>query len=428
MNEDFIHYLWKFRLLDKELISEAGDQLTIIHPGEHNHDSGPDFFNARIRLGSTLWAGNVEIHVNASDWYRHNHQIDPAYDNVILHAVYENDVPITDVNGKLIPTLSLKDKFQESILHRYKDFLKNQRWIPCEHLISGIDCFHFHQWAPCLALEFQAEKMKRFQASLENCTYDWDECFYQQLARSFGFRINSVPFELLAKSLPFRLLKKYTSRLFQLEALLFGQAGLLANHFVEDYPQLLKKEYEFLRQKHSLEPINSSVWKFMRLRPSNFPTIRIAEFAALLHQQDNLFSLILEGNCAEMIQKYFTVRASDYWSTHFLFDKVSPERARCLGAASIDLLIFNFVVPFLFFYGDLKKVTSQKEKGIFILEQLQGEMNADIRKWKELGMPTINALQTQALIQLKRAYCEPKKCLECRIGNILLNDNQISPH
>jgi hypothetical protein len=423
MNEDFFYYLWKFRLLDHELNTDSGESITILHPGEHNHDSGPDFFNAKIRIGSTLWAGNVEIHVQASDWYRHNHQQDRAFDNVILHVVYENDVPVTDNNGKLLPTLTLKDKFHASILERYKDFQRNHRWIPCEQLISRMDQFPFRQWAASLALELQAGKMKRFHDSLEKCGYDWEECFYQQLARSFGFRINSLPFELLAKSIPIRVLRKYTPVHFQLEALLFGQAGFLFKSFSEEYPEQLSKEYKFLSQKHSLEPVNPGIWKFLRLRPSNFPTLRIAEYAALLHRQEDLFSVILECENVDLIRKYFTVRSSDYWSTHFLFGKISADKPKFLGAASIDLLIFNFVVPFLFFYGDVKKMHVQKEKGIFFLEQMQGETNADIRKWKQLGLPVANALQTQALIQLKRAYCDPKMCLNCRIGNILLNDN-----
>jgi len=423
MEEEFFHYLWKYRLLDKELRTVAGDPLTILHPGTHNHDSGPDFFNSRIRFGDTTWAGNVEIHVNSSDWYKHNHQQDRAYDNVILHVVYENDIPVTGFNGNLLPTLSLKGKFPESILSRYKDFLRNQRWIPCEQLIPGVDGFQFSQWSPVLVLEFQAEKMNRFRDSLDQCLNDWDECFYQQLSRSFGFRINAHPFELLSKSLPVRLLKKYTSQRFQLEALLFGQSGLLFEKFSEDYPQQLQKEYEFLRQKHSLEPINPAVWKFLRLRPSNFPTIRIAELAALLYRRDDLFSIILECKDAESIRHLFNVRASDYWSTHFRFSKVSPERHKVLGTSSIDLLIMNFVIPFLFFYGESKRIESQKEKSLLFLEQMPGEMNTDISRWKELGLPVSNALQTQALIRLKRGYCEQKKCLECRIGNVLLNAN-----
>lgn len=420
MTEEFLHYLWKFRLLDKELISASGDSITVIHPGEHNHDSGPDFFNARIRFGNTTWAGNVEIHINASDWYRHNHQMDRAYDNVILHAVFENDIPVTDINGNQIPTLSMKNRFPETILLRYKDFLKNQRWIPCEQLIPGMDCFTFCQWSPGLVLEFQVEKMKRFSDTLEKCGYDWDECFYQQLARAFGFRINSLPFELLAKSIPGKLLKKYAPNLFQLEALLFGQAGLLFNSFLEDFPKQLYCEYEFIRQKHALKPVSPGVWKFLRLRPSNFPTIRIAEFAALMHRREDLFSAILASDNLDTIRRLFMIRASDYWSTHFVFDKLSPERTRLLGNASIDLLISNFVVPFLFFYGETKKENALKEKGVSILEQLPGETNADINRWKQVGLPATNALQTQALILLKRNYCDLKKCLDCRIGNVLL--------
>jgi hypothetical protein len=422
MNEEFFHYLWRFRLLDHDLLTIEGEPLTIIHPGEPNPNSGPDFFNARIRIGDTTWAGNVEIHIHASDWYRHNHQVDRAYDNIILHAVAENDVPVIDPNGRSIPTLEMKGRFPESILSCYQDFQRNQRWIPCEQLIADLDQRHFSQWATALNLEFQEEKMNRFRISLEQCRNDWDECFYQQLLRSFGFRINAVPFELLAKSLPYKTIRKYEVDQFILEALLFGQAGFLERDFNEEYPAKLKKEYNFLRAKHALKPVNPALWSFLRLRPSNFPTLRIAELATLLHRKENLFELLLKDEISRIMGNLFMVATTNYWSTHFHFDKLSTPHPKFMGRASADLLILNFVVPFLFFYGEMKQDTSQKERAIQLLELLPGEMNSVIRKWKESGFPVKNALHTQALLHLKRSYCDSRQCLKCRIGNVLLRN------
>jgi hypothetical protein len=420
MNEEFLHYLWKFRLPDGELRTESGETVSVIHPGQHNRDGGPDFFNARVRIGDTLWAGNIEIHFKASGWYAHGHHEDHAYDTIILHVVYENDVPVTDMKGNPVQTLSLKGAFPESMMDRYDDFLRSHRWIPCEQLVSCIDPVHFRHWAPCLATEFQSSKMERFHGSFEGHGHDWDDCFHTQLFRSFGFRINATPFEMLAKSIPLSILRKYVRSLSDLEALLFGQAGLLDQQFTEEYPLKLKYEYAHLRSKHSLEPIDPSLWKFLRLRPSNFPTIRIAQLAAMLYGERDLFSLILRHEDPESLRKPFGIKASEYWSTHYVFGKLSPGKPKFLGDPSIDLLIVNLVVPFLFFYGDAKKRDDLKEKGLTILEQLKGERNSEIERWGQLGFPVSTALETQALLQLKRNYCERKKCLECRIGNVLL--------
>jgi hypothetical protein len=421
MTEEFIQYLWQFRLLKPELQTDDGEPLTILHPGNQNPDGGPDFFNSRIRIGETVWAGNVEVHIIASDWYRHKHHKDKAYDNVILHVVFTNDLQVFDRNQKRIPTISVKGQFEESVYERYRAFLTNRLRIPCEQLIKTVTDIHFEQWAAALAVERLEQKTVQIRNSWEACRLDWEETFYQNLLKAFGFKINALPFELLAKSLPFKILMKHRDNLLQAEALLFGQAGMLEKPFSDEYPGRLRDEYHFLHAKYSLKPIDGSLWKFLRLRPSNFPSVRIAQLAELFARTDKLLSRILEINTPEDIPEIFSVTASGYWDNHYILGKASPTRPKLLGEYSIRLLTLNLVIPFLFFFGKEKGLKEFMEKGMTMLESLPGETNADLSYWEKLGMPVSNALNTQALIQLKTKYCDNKKCLSCRIGARILN-------
>ncbi|MCX6251099.1 MAG: DUF2851 family protein [Bacteroidetes bacterium] len=420
MTEEFLHYLWEYRLLKPDLQTCDGVELTILHPGKHNRDGGPDFFNSRIRIRDTIWAGNVEIHVNASDWLRHRHQEDPAYENVILHVVFENDINIVDRYGKILPVLEVKGCFPETIYSRYRDFILNRSWIPCEPQLKDVPGFVFDQWSAALVLERLEQKIHLMKQSWASNQYDWEETCYQFLFKAFGFKINAHAFELLAKSISWRTLQKHRDHPFQLESLLFGQAGMLMGDFSEEYPQKLAKEYEFLRQKYELDSIEKGIWKFLRLRPSNFPTIRIAQLASLIEAKENLFSEILESGSVEKLTGIFSVAASKYWNDHFMFGRLTANSQKVVGIASIRLVIMNFVVPFMFFAGQEKGKKNYKERGMTILEQLPGEVNADLIRWKELGLPVSNALYTQALIQLKTSYCDKIRCLDCRIGNQLL--------
>jgi hypothetical protein len=421
MNEEFLHYLWKYRLLDSNLVTVSREPVTILHPGEHNTDGGPDFFNARLKINGTTWAGNVEIHLKSSGWYKHGHQNDPAYDNVILHIVYENDVEVTRRSKEKMPTLIIKDHFPEYIYQRYRDFLENLNWVPCQAVIGQIDPFTIVQWIPGLVVEKIEEKIVLLKKSLEASKFDWEETFYRNLARSFGFRINAHPFELLAQSLPLKLLQKHNDNLLQIEALLFGQAGMLEKDFSEEYPRLLQQEYRFLKEKYSLKGISVGTWKFLRLRPSNFPTLRIAQFASLIHSAKDLFLAVLESTGPQEMIDLLTVSASCYWDNHFMFGKVSVPKPKLLGNASIRLLTINMVAPFLFLYSDVKALPTYKEKGLTFLELLPPESNTVISGWTEIGVYPTDALQTQALLHLKANYCDKKRCLDCRIGNQLLN-------
>jgi hypothetical protein len=424
MNEEFISYLWKYRQLSQTLITEAGDPLAILHPGVQNTDSGPDFFNARLRIGSTTWAGNVEIHVHASDWYRHGHHLDPAFDHAILHVVYDADRLVYHQNGVPVQTLVINNQYAERIFERYQILMQTRQWIPCENQLDSATDYGFTIWAPALAVERLEYKTQAIRHLLTGSNIDWDETFYQHLAGSFGFKINNLPFELLAKSLPLKIVRQHCNSRFKLEALLFGQAGMLANEFVESYPIALKQEYLFLCGKYNLHPIAESMWKFLRLRPSNFPTIRISQFAGFLQATEARFFNLFEGGTLDEVLKLFVLSASEYWNTHYVFGKPVVEKPKTMGPSGIKLIIINGLAPFLFFYGQEKGQPAIGEGVLDFLEHLGGENNVDIDHWKLAGFPADNAMQTQALLHLKHFYCDKKRCLECRIGSRLLADNR----
>lgn len=421
MSEEFIYYLWKHKLLEPQLQITTGENCKVIDPGLHNTNSGPDFFNARIKIGNTLWAGNVEIHVHSSDWKLHKHQFDKAYDNVILHVVFVEDKKISRENGEAIPTLEIADKFNSGLLSRYKKLMQSKNRIPCEFQIRDVDRFQQNNWLDRLLIERLEIKSQGIEDKLEFNNNDWAETFYQQLASNFGFKVNAVPFELLARSIPIIILAKHKNNNKQVEALLFGQAGMLGNNTDDSYYQELKKEYIFLAGKYKLVPIDAYLWRFMRLRPANFPTIRISQFADLIANSSHLFSKILEYESFEKLIKLFNVAASDYWNTHFTFGKESEKKAKKLGKTGIHLILINTIAPFLFVYGRKKNEQAYIDKAIKLLDQIPGERNAITRLWADLELNTNTAFNTQALLHLKNKYCDKKQCLSCGIGHAILN-------
>ena len=378
MNEEFLSYLWKYRQLYPELKTTSGDLLTVLHPGEQNTDGGPDFFNARLRIGSTLWAGNVEIHICSSHWYKHGHQVDHAYDNTILHVVYENDIPVYLASGEPIQTLVVNNQFPGSIYDRYLQMMLNQQWIPCFNQLKETGGPGFHLWAPALAVERLACKAQNIKQMWENCRHDWEEAYYQNLASSFGLKINSLPFEMLARSLPLKVVRKHSDSLFQLEALVFGQSGMLAANFREDYPRSLQQEYLFLKGKYNLKPIPPGTWKFLRLRPVNFPTLRISQWASVLGANYKGFADILEGGTLKEVLKYSAISASEYWDTHYVFGKTSHMKKKVVGKNFINTLIINGIVPFMFCYGLERDQPGLRDKALCFLEQAPGEQDAGI--------------------------------------------------
>ncbi|NJL75317.1 MAG: DUF2851 family protein [Saprospiraceae bacterium] len=373
--------------------------------------------NARIQVGTTIWVGNVEMHVRASDWFKHQHHKDTAYNNVILHVVYELDM---ELETEKIPCLHLQKRIAPKLLYQYQQLIENEYWIPCEARFHTISDLTKTLWLERLLVERLERKTQVIEQILVNSKNDWEETFYQFLARSFGLKVNTEPFEWLAQRTPLRLLLKHQHQLLQLEALLFGQAGFLEKEYADDYPRQLQQEYHFLKHKYKLNELSPTVWKFMRLRPPNFPTLRIAQLAMLIFQSKHLFSKVLETTNYEDFKTLFRVHPSDYWYTHYTFDKSSKPCSKKLGKNTVDLLLINTIAPFLFLYGSQRGITAVRDRAIQLLEQIPPEKNSIIEGWQHLNLPSTSAYHSQALIQLKNEYCTPKRCLTCAIGHALL--------
>ncbi|NOY95055.1 MAG: DUF2851 family protein [Chlorobi bacterium] len=417
MPEEFLQYIWENRLFPQSgLQTTDGEKIEIVDVGRRNIDSGPDFFNAKIRIGKTLWAGNVEIHKTASDWGKHKHQDDKAYDNVILHVVEKYDTPVLRSNAEIIPAFEIR--YAEKLNENYQKLLSARTWIACQQQFYKVDLLTFKIAYHRLMIERLEGKTQEIMQCLEENHHNWNETFYQFLAKFFGFKVNAAPFQLLAKSLPLSILSKHKNNLFQIEAFLFGNAGLLNEQLPgDDYYTSLRNEYLHLFNKYGLKAIESHLWRFMRLRPVNFPTVRIAQFAALINSSELLFSKIIEIESIAGLKTLFDVTASTYWDTHYRFNKLSKKRIKRIGESSVNSIIINTVVPFLFVFGEVQGKHYLKDRALGFLEELPPEKNSIIKKWGLLGIAVRSAYDTQALLQLKNVYCETKKCLNCQIGN-----------
>ena len=418
MSEDFLHYLWKFKLFTGELQTSEGDPVQVLNCGTHNTDAGPDFFNAKVKIGNTTWAGNVELHIKSSDWNQHGHEHNKAYKNIILHVVYEADAVAKGISK--VPLVELKNKFHAELWTRYESFLKNKDWIPCAKIIHTANDFTITNWLDRMLVERLEQKTILIGEQIKQNKNNWEETFYQCLARNFGFKLNALPFELLAKSLPLIYLGKHKNSLLQIEALLMGQAGFLDEKFTNDYPKELKREYDFLKNKFQLNPVEKHLWKFARTRPVNFPTIRIAQFAMLVFKSSHLLSIILETTNQKAFYKLFDMETSAYWKTHYRFDHAGKKSEKHIGKTSIDNILINTVAPFLFFYGRQKENEEVKNRAIKLLETLPPENNVVLKNWKQLKINATSSGTSQALLQLKNEYCTKKKCLHCGIGIKLL--------
>lgn len=422
MREDFLHHLWKYRNISSHIhYTKTGQRIEIIHPGVHNYDAGPDFFNARIRIDDLEWAGNVEIHVKSSDWVLHGHSSNRAYDNVILHVVYEDDKPVK-VNGSTIPTLQLKGCINVSSIEKFEELSATNTFIPCESVLQGekLDQLQINNYMSRLFVEKLEGKSAIIMNFMHANKGDWDETYYQILARAFGQGKNRTPFELLAKSLPLKILKNEGSNLSAIEALFFGQAGFLNNQPQDFYTEGLTNNYRFLKSKYKLEPIDEHIWKYSRLRPGNFPTLRIAQLAKLCAENIiNMKSLLSMIN-TDKIHQLFNVQASSYWETHSKFGKRSKLQSPKLGHASVNGIVINAIAPTLLEYARINEDMVLRERAIELVERIPGENNNIISRWKRLGISVESAVQSQALLHLKTAYCDSKKCLSCTIGTALL--------
>lgn len=420
MTEDFLHFVWKFkRFRSADLKTTTGESITIISTGSHNHDGGPDFFDARVRIGETTWAGNVELHIRSSDWMKHGHHHDKAYDNVVLHVVFEDDITLKR-NGHLIPTLELKGVIEPLVYQKYRSLQTNADWIPCQAHLPSVNELTLRSWLDRMATERLEEKTQTIHEALIASSNSWEEVFYQRLARHVGMKVNDEAFEMLAKSVPVHVLAKHKNNLAQIEALLFGQAGLLEDVFTDDYPKLLQKEYDHLRKLHRLTPMTSHTWQFMRMRPANFPTIRIAQLSALVHHATHLFSRVLESTALKQVRALLEAEPSTYWVDHYHFDTPTMKKAKALGDAAIDNIIINVIAPMVFVYGTHHAKPDLKERAMAWLQDLPAENNNIIRQWEQLTVRARSAFASQALLRLKKVYCAPKRCLECAIGNAIL--------
>lgn len=420
--EDFLHYLWQFRLFEqRNLQTVSGEKVQVIHVGVHNQHAGPDFENSLIRIGDTLWAGNVEIHLQSSDWLRHKHQFDRGYDNVILHVVGCHDREIVRTDGTPIPVLDIGNRVPERLADNYFRLIECLDWIPCGNQLSKIEDIYLQTWLYRVEIERLESKSEQVIVLLNECKGSWDDSFHLALARNFGFKTNSIPFEMLARSLSRQLLGRYRNEPRKIEALLFGQSGLL-ERAKDDYPRDLHNEYTFLRKKHHLQPIDGYLWKYMRLRPRNFPTVRLAQFAALMLRSDHLFSIILEEQRVEKIVNLFeSLPVNEYWNTHNRFDAECIYSSSSLGEQALGNLLINTVTPFLMAYGRYAGSQEHIARSVDLLENVKPEINAVTDRFKKIGVSAASAFFSQSLIQLKKSYCDQKKCLSCGIGIKLLN-------
>ncbi|MET3980758.1 hypothetical protein ABIB62_003361 [Mucilaginibacter sp. UYP25] len=424
--EDFLHYIWKFRLFDRmDLRTTEGEELEIYSVGMHNSNAGPDFQNARIRIGETTWAGNAELHISSSEWKRHGHTTDGAYDNVIIHVVYRDDEPLFRTDGRRVPTLELNGRISPELYNRYHNLVfGNQTIIPCEGTIATVDGLTMQNWLTRILVERLEKRSEAVVAALQINKGDWEETFYQFLAANFGFKTNALPFELMAKSLPQSILAKNKNNAMQIEALIFGQAGFLKDDLQGDYPRMLKKEYDYLAKKYTLQPIENHLWKFLRMRPQNFPTIRLAQFAALVVQSNHLFSKTLEIREVKDLRELFNnTHINQYWETHYRFDKESKPAGKTLGAGSVDTILLNTVVLFLFSYGRHMKLQHFVSRALKLLESIPAEQNNITADFANLGVNIKTAFESQALLELKNTYCDYKKCLQCGVGIKILKPN-----
>ena len=421
MREDFLHYLWKYKKFDiSNLKTILGDELTIVSVGQHNVNSGPDFFNAQIKIGVQLWAGNVEIHVKSSDWFLHNHQQDKAYDNIILHVVWEHDTDVFRKDNTSIATLVLKDLVNKVVFKNYeKLFLKSNKWINCEHDFKATDDFILGNWLERLYFERLERKSKTIEALLVASKNDWEAVLFKMLAKNFGLIVNGESFFSLAQSLDFSVVRKTQAKQHVLESLFFGQAGLLESDVENGYYISLVKEYAFLVQKFSLKNTQVLPMQFFRLRPPNFPTIRLSQLASLYNQQQNLFSKIIETEDLNAFYDLFKVSASEFWNTHYTFQKESKVSKKRLTKSFIDLLLINTILPIKFCYA--KHHGIEVDASILkIANAIASEKNSIIDTFNNLKEVSKSSLESQALIQLKTEYCDKNKCLQCAVGNALI--------
>jgi hypothetical protein len=423
MQERLLQFIWQFRYFNQQqLLSTNGNVLELVHPGTLNHNQGPDFQQAMLRIDGMLWVGQVELHIRSSDWYAHAHHHDSLYRNVILHVVWEDDV---NNPHDPVPILVLQDRVPKLLLNQYQEWMLSRQFIPCQSQLNSIDRLVFMAWKERLMVERLQRKTELVYSFLESTKHHWDETCWWLLARNFGMKINADAFEQIARSLPGALIQRHRQQLVQLEALLLGQAGLLNKSFQHAYPSQLKREYEFYRAKYGLRPVHIPVY-FLRMRPPAFPTVRLAQLAMLLHSSERLFHYILETENLEQLRLLLNVTAAPFWDDHYTLEESAPPKPKHLGEQFTDNLLVNSVIPLLFAYGCWKREQVYKDRAIRWLQQLPAEQNSIINSFRMLGAGCEDAFDSQALLEMKSQYCDRKRCLDCAIGNNLINSQWLS--
>ncbi len=416
MNERLLQYIWQFQYFNlNELFTENAEPVTILNAGRYNTNQGPDFLDAKIKIGNTIWAGNIELHVQSSHWQSHRHSGDANYKNIILHVVWQDDVKL----DLPFPVLELQSKVSKLLLKKYNELMQSAVFIPCENNLRQTDDFTWSNWKQRVLVERLQEKSQVVQGYLTENNNHWEETFWWLLAKNFGIKVNSEAFEKIALSLPLAVLAKHKNQIHQIESLLFGQAGLLTGNFKDDYGTLLQKEYFFLQKKYKLTPIKIPL-HYLRMRPSNFPTVRLAQLSMLVHNSVHLFSKITATEKLEDIKKMLDVTANDYWHYHYLLDEESVFKEKKLGTQMVENILINTIIPILFVYGQYLNENKYKDRALRWLEEISAEKNNITKGFAAIGIKIKSAFDSQALIQLKNNYCNQKRCLECAIGNKIL--------
>lgn len=423
--EELIHYVWKHRLLPPGgLRTTSGQDVEVIDPGLHNTDAGPDFFNAKIRIGGTLWVGNVEIHLRSSDWYAHGHERDARYDNVVLHVVREADREVRTLGGTLLPQVVVT--VPETVSRHYAELALIDRYPPCYRIIPHLPAITVHGWMSVLETERLERKTEDIQRRVERCAGSWEAAYFMTLARNYGFGINGEAFETWAAALPLAAAAHHRDDIFQIEALFLGQAGLLQPESIpgryreasqaDAYYQRLGAEYQYLARKFALTPIDWHLWRFLRLRPQNFPHIRLSQLARLYCQQTAGLAQLMECATAQEMSRALATGVTPYWETHYTFGAEHKRSSKRLSQQSLRLIMVNTAIPMLFAYGRHRADERLTDRALELLAQLPAEDNHIVKMWRDCGLSVDHAGDSQALIQLKREYCDTKKCLRCRIG------------
>jgi hypothetical protein len=423
MKERLLQYIWQFQYFNKnELATTNNEPLHIISSGNYNNNQGPDFLSAKLKINNTVWAGNIEVHINSSDWNLHKHFADDNYNNIVLHVVWIHDKEIQDSQGNTLPTLELQSRVSKLLLNRYEELMIASLFIPCQKQINLVNDLTLSSWKQRLLVERLQTKSEIIFQFLKENNWHWEETFWWLLAKNFGVRVNGGAFEKIARSLPVNLLSKHKNQIHQLEALLFGQAGLLNRNFKDDYPLLLKKEFTFFAKKYKLQKTGAQLF-FLRMRPANFPTIRLAQLAMLIHTSHHLFSQIREAQSFEEVQKVLNVTANDYWHYHYMFDESSAFKKKNIGETMINNILINTVVPMLFAYGHQLNEPAYKDKAISWLEKISSEKNIITKGFEALNLSNKNSFDSQSYIQLKNEYCNNRRCLECAVGNAIFKSS-----